>query len=286
MPDARPPLSASLAGLDGDPGDSLRRIAAMGYRAVQLPITAAGLRPRDLDGAIRRALRGTLRRMELALSGLDLWIPPGHFIDPMHADRAATAVLAAIDLAADLSEGAASMGESATRGAGHGHAGRVAISLVLPQAPADRVGLKDLLEGVLAAADRQGIDLVDHALPVADAAMVASVACGGRWQVGVDVPAWIAAGTGDFAGPLIAMSPRLASVRLCDLSRSGMRVPIADRASGASVHDSRLDAAALAAALSVAAPALIPVADPRQWSDPWAGLAQTLSVWRRAIGAD
>ncbi|QOJ01254.1 MAG: hypothetical protein HRU70_12460 [Phycisphaeraceae bacterium] len=71
-------------------------------RAVQLDATSPDTRPRDLDRSARRDLAAVLRRHGLGFAGLDLWIPPGHFVEPAHADRALAAALAAISLAGDL----------------------------------------------------------------------------------------------------------------------------------------------------------------------------------------
>jgi hypothetical protein len=73
-----------------------------GYRAVQLNAAAPGLRPRELDRSARRDLAAFLRRHELGISGVDLWIPPEHFADTAQVDRAVAAALAAIEFATDI----------------------------------------------------------------------------------------------------------------------------------------------------------------------------------------
>lgn len=106
----RPPLSVSLAGLSADPGfpwssgarEAIEWAASAGFRAVQLDAAARGIRARELDRTGRRDLGALLRRRSLTLSGLDLWIPPEHFLDPARADRALAAALEAVDLAADI----------------------------------------------------------------------------------------------------------------------------------------------------------------------------------------
>ncbi|MFO0874695.1 MAG: hypothetical protein U0575_12095 [Phycisphaerales bacterium] len=89
-------LAAALAGLDGDPRDDLAGVARLGFRCVQLSATRPGLRPRELDATGRRGLRERLRWLELSPSGVDLWIPPAHFVESAHIDRAVDAVIAAI----------------------------------------------------------------------------------------------------------------------------------------------------------------------------------------------
>lgn len=297
MPDTRVPLAASLAGLDEEPVECLRRLAQLGYPVVHLASASPGMRPRDLDGVARRSLRALLRRIELQLGGLDLWIPVGDFLDPGRCDRAVGAVLAAIALAADLAEPGAEL--------------RPSVSLVLPRLREDHQSVGPVMETLVVEADRQGIELVDFALPEGDGGPqrleVQMGSTGGgpvasgqqaseprdvrpsvsklheRLRLGLDLPALLATGIGDVTSWLAAHAARLASVRLVDLSRSGMRVPIADAACGALAADRRLEPSTLAASLAVLAPNVVPVADPRQWPDPWAGLRQSLEVWARAV---
>ncbi len=84
----------------------LQAIADGGFRFVQLSAALATMRPRELDRSARRDLLARLRRLELGVSGLDLWIPLEHFAvgteGSGEAERATEAVLEAIELAADL----------------------------------------------------------------------------------------------------------------------------------------------------------------------------------------
>lgn len=102
----RPTLSLGFAGLSLPTGADLRGLletaAAAGFLGVQPDATATDLRARDLDRSARRDIAALLRRNELALTGLDLLIPPGHFADAARADRALAAVVGGIELAADL----------------------------------------------------------------------------------------------------------------------------------------------------------------------------------------
>lgn len=168
------PLAIALAGLREDaafagagPRAPIDAVARLGYRAVILDAAAHGLRPRELDRSARRDLAAALRRMEVAFAGLDLWIPPSHFADPAHADRAAVAVGEALELAADLA-----------RGVG---AGSSLVSVALPRGlEGDRSALFDgVLSGLLARADKAGATLVDHALPLG--------ACGESDLLGVGI---------------------------------------------------------------------------------------------------
>jgi sugar phosphate isomerase/epimerase len=94
--------SLSLAGLTDERGarERIEWAAGLGYRAVQLD--GALLRARELDRSARRDLASLLRRLELGFSGIDLWIPPAHFVETGHVDRAVAAVVGAVELAAEL----------------------------------------------------------------------------------------------------------------------------------------------------------------------------------------
>lgn len=97
------PLSPTLVPLvQSDIRLALAAIAEKGFRYVQLSAALPTMRPRELDRSARRDLLARLRRLELQPSGVDLFIPDEHFLDNKHCDRAISAVLDAIELAADL----------------------------------------------------------------------------------------------------------------------------------------------------------------------------------------
>jgi sugar phosphate isomerase/epimerase len=201
-----------------------------------------GLRSRDLDRSARRGLSATLRQLELACSGLDLWIPPAHFTDPSKVDRAIAAMLAGIELAADL--------------------GRVPVSVLLP---ATGEGVAQVIEAVSRAAQRLGPPVADHAAPPSDHAAIG---------VGIDPVACLAAGLRPDQVVLQSQS-RLVAARLSDLRNDGLRGPIGE------AQRQRLDVAAYKVALSVAAFRHPVVIDARQWSDPIRGISQTAALWNR-----
>jgi sugar phosphate isomerase/epimerase len=249
-----PPLAATFAPLlTGNDGDQMRaamdRIAELGFRFVQLSATHPGLRPRDLDHSARRDLLATFRRRELTISGLDVWIPPRHFLEPEHSDRAVTALHQAIELAADL--------------------GRCTVSFTLPYAsPAsDEHGdaLKLLAEAVSAQADRYGVCVADHAVPIVSRE-------GTLIELGIDPAAWIGQGD-DPVKAVLTNGTRLASARLCDLLTSGLRGPIGDP------QERQLDVQGYKVALSVAGYVQPLIVDTRSWRDGWQGLEQTKRVW-------
>lgn len=104
LPLPRFPLSLALAGVTNPGGlrEQIEWAAGLGYRAVQLNGGAAGSRARELSRTGRRDIAALLRRHEMACSGVDLWVPSAHFLDPAHSDRAAEAVGEALLLAADI----------------------------------------------------------------------------------------------------------------------------------------------------------------------------------------
>ncbi len=235
-------LSVTLAPLVGDAsGDAIKgtldRIAALRVRHIQIASTMPGLRPRELDHAARRDLLAALRRRELALSGIDAWIPPEHFADPGHADRAVTAVRQAIALAADL--------------------GRVPVCLILR-------GTGDAANAIIAEAQRHGVEIADHSLPLSTLAGAG---------IGID-PVICLSQAQDPAKVVHEAADSLVSARLVDLLGTGMRGP------AGSPHDGRLDVAQYKIALSVNGFRWPVIIDARQWTDPWRGIQQSMDAWR------
>ncbi len=234
-----------MAGAHGDDiRAALDRLSAAGFRFVQLSATQAGLRPRELDQSARRDLLATLRRRELTLAGLDVWIPPAHFSDPLHCDRAVAAVNLAIELAADL--------------------GRCPISFSLPNregGAAPESPLPAVIQSIAAHAQRFGVELADHAFPVNQNESGVGL--------GIDPAAWLSHGADPAS---VANLGNILSARLCDLLTSGMRGPIGGR-------DGRLDTLAYKVALSIGGYARSVVLDARQWIDPWKGISQSQTEW-------
>jgi sugar phosphate isomerase/epimerase len=216
----------------------------LGFSSVQLSATQSGLRPRDLDQSARRDLLATLRRLELELAGVDLWIPPAHFLEAVHIDRAVGAMLSAIEFAADL--------------------GRVPVSVALPHEIND-----EILEAISEAAHRHGAPIADHAIPTADSQR--PQADSELLSVGIDPASWLAAGLDPSEG-VVRAGDALQSARLCDLSSTGLRAPVGE-------SDGRLDVHAYRASLSVAGYRRPIVVDARQWADPWRGVERTAEMW-------
>ncbi|MCA9295976.1 MAG: hypothetical protein KC983_05650, partial [Phycisphaerales bacterium] len=215
----------------------LERMTPLGVREVQLSATQPGFRPRELDRSGRRDLLAGLRRHELTLAGLDAWIPAEHFVEVEHIDRAVHAMVQIIELAGDL--------------------GRIPVSFALPgvtpmnQSGDEPAGTDDAGDAVTevtstlaAAAERFGITLIDFALPRTERAGIA---------FGVDTAAALSHAM-DPAGVIVSSAP--ATVRLSDLTASGMRGPIG--------RGGRLDIVAVMASMSVLTPTPGLVIDCRQ----------------------
>jgi sugar phosphate isomerase/epimerase len=164
------PRSLSLAGLAAagpwgtSPRERFAYVSKTGYRAVQLDATAPTLRPRELDRSARRDIAAQLRRLRLRFSGLDLFIPPLHFADAAHVDRAITAAIAAGELAVDLArftnEQATSAEAVASASGAAGVAGASVVTLDLGSAP-----LAGAVEALRAAQERTGAIFADCRWP-------------------------------------------------------------------------------------------------------------------------
>lgn len=240
-----PPLSLGLIALADDPDlagvhlatdprAAIEWAASLRYRAVQLDATRPGLRPRELDRSARRDLASLLRRRELSLSGLDLFIPPEHLTDPAQIDRAVAAIAGAAELAADVA--ALAPGSIAC------------VSLVLPNDLAadtrDELGVQAARVGALLADfsvdDRHRPTPTDA--PTADLPDEHPALSSHAVGVGIDPAALILRGH-DPIEAVARAGARLFAARLTDAAHS---TRIAPGSAG-----SQLDRTAYAAALSV-----------------------------------
>lgn len=266
--DSRARFGLTLAPLAADPRTGLQVIAGLGVPGVQISAGQAGTRPRDLDGSGRRDLFVAVRRLELEVVGVDAWLDPATLLDPERVDAAVSATLEAIQLAHDL--------------------GRVPVSTRLPED-----GGESAIEAMLARASRLGIRLVDHGVPPRGRdvrALDAGRASGGlllpdpvetsvrpseppRSQVidglgiGIDPPAWLVGGL----DCIDAAARGASAVRLADLSRDGMRIPVGD-------PDGRIDGFTLVGAARTGGFEGMPVIDARRWPDPVGGVRSTLAT--------
>ncbi|MBL0870410.1 MAG: sugar phosphate isomerase/epimerase [Phycisphaerales bacterium] len=278
-----PPLALAMLGLelptpsigDLDPASKLRAALSFtragGVGAVQLNAAEPGFRPRDLDRSARRELAALLRRSNLGLSGLDLFIPPEHFAMPGFQDRAVTAALAAIELLADLRSlvcASGSLNES--------HAKLAALSLMLP-AQTDRV----IIDQLAAASEKCSVRIADHhwAPPSTDTSQSPRI----THEIiapGLDPAAILMAG-GDPIAQAAKLARTLASARLCDVSAVGRRAVSAANNTpfSTALGSGRLDVHAYAATLSACGYRGPVVIDLRQVNDPHRGLKQAVESW-------
>lgn len=235
----------------GNPQRAFALLRSLGARGAQLSAMQPGMRPRELGASARRDLAASLARSELVASGIDAWIPPAHFVDAAHADRAIESVVAACELAGEL--------------------GRVPVTLELPEAAAGDAAARarrgEAVAAIAAAADRHGVHLADAGggLEAPWPPVGASVDTAGSLALGSDP-----------AADLSRTGARCVSVRISDLSRTGMRMPPGD-------PGGRLDLLALRVAVELAGGRGLPVIDARQWVDPAEGVGRALLAWGVAV---
>ncbi len=192
--------SLSIAGLvepvteASGPRGLIAWAASLGYRAVQIDGTMPGVRARELDRSGRRDLAALLKRQQLRFGGIDLWVPPAHFVEGASVERAIGAVMAAVELAADL----ARLG---------GEPESAVVSVMLP-----REVTMDTLRAMAIGADRAGGIIADHAWPLRD----------GELPIGIGIDPAVLLGAG--ANPGVEV-PRLrvpvAAARLSDAGTVG-----------------------------------------------------------------
>ena len=255
--DPRPRFGITLAPLASDPRKGLQEIRSLGIPGVQISAAQKGTRPGDLGQSGRRDLLVSARRLELKITGVDAWLDPDCLADSARVDDAVSALLDAIGLADDL--------------------GRVPVSTRFPGE-----GDESVIEAVLAAASRVGVGLIDHGVPPRgmpvkplEARRIRGLIIPGETdesvrateppsgssieglEIGIDPPAWLVAGL----DCLDAVGKGISALRLADLSRDGMRVPIGD-------PDGRIDGEVLLITARTARFEGLPVIDARRWIDP------------------
>ena len=276
------PLSLSLTTfrLEGDREltsatvrDAFALAAASRCEAVQVAATIPGLRPRELDRSARRDLAAAIRRAGLGFSGLDLIIPPEHFSQPEHQDRAVTAISQACELAAELS------------GLLPGLCGASVSTVLDPATPlavrkelaesASRSGcmLCELNWPTLADRSELGVPPVGVLPPPPAGGPAIS---GSPYRCGLDPAALLMGGI----DPVLAatrLGAALSHPRLSDVSTVGR---IAPGGSGA-----RLDLMGYRIALSAAGYSGPVVLDLRGVHDPWRAAAGAATAWRESVPA-
>ena len=255
-----PILSVTLAPLVPHCGGSVQRAAEVlsraGVRAVQLSAAQKGLRPRELDRQARRELLSLLARRGLAIGGLDLMIPHKDYLQPATQDRAVSASIGAIALAADL--------------------GRVPLSLSLPVEKLTN----EVFDALLAAADGHGVTLAVHAehdlvalerlLTHHDQPLL---------RAALDPAALIALGH-DPAEVATRFAQRLAAARLDD----HLKTSLAAAGGRCLVGQGELDMLEYRAALAAAPHLRSIVVELRDLPDPLAGARSAITQWERTFG--
>ena len=200
---------------------AIERIAAAGFSRVQLDAALPGIRPRELDKRARKDLLALVGRHGMTVAGLDLFIPRKDFLTADRVDRATSAVLGAIEFAADL--------------------GRIPLHLPLPA----KALAEDLKATFIDAADGRGIALAVHAEDQLDdlAAWVDDVdlPCLG---MSVDPAALLAAGLNP-VDLVHQHAKRLTGARLSDVS-------IGDSTTRCAIGEGELDVVAYRVALDLA----------------------------------
>lgn len=240
------PLELSLSlvevPLDVPPRGVASWVGEQGLRFVQLNGAAAGFRPRELDQSARRDLAGTLSRAEVRLSGIDLWIPPEHFQQPAHIDRAVGAVVAAAEMLGDLRRLRAAVEAPV-------------VSVMLPEQTGEGVAA-----ALGAAGDANGVLVVDHAPAAQDAAV---------W--GADPAALLMAGR-DAGKEVSRRGSRVLAARLSDANAMGR----------CAVGAGRLDVLEYAMALATAGVRGPVVVDVRGLPDANRGIERARRAWEEA----
>ncbi|MEM1329549.1 MAG: hypothetical protein AAGG07_03200 [Planctomycetota bacterium] len=251
-----PPLAISLAGLSGGtlPAALRDRIrwVTRSSRWIVLDGTDPDTRARNLDRSARRDLAATLRREELRLAGIDLFLPERHLAEPAHVDRASAALGNALELASDL---ASLVGDGS----------RPVVTFVSPEAPL--VGVIDELCG---RAERVGATLADGA---------------------VDGPRGGSAVGASLDPSALLLGGRDPAVRLSELGARCVQARLADAGSSGPVYvgsgSGRLDAGSYAAAVVTSGGALASapvVLDGRGLRDADKAVTAGTAAWAGAFG--
>ncbi len=247
-------LSLAMRGLRlaHSPKATLERIASLGFGFVTLDAAAPGLRPRELSRADRRELAALLRRLELSVGGVELWIPAAHFADAATVDRAVEAVCQALLLLADLR-----LHVETCSG----------LSLALPATPVQ--GVVETLTERAGSLEARLADFSASAEEGPDAGERDSAV----WGAGLDPAALLLQGLNP-AQRAAQLGQRLAAAKLNDAT-AGARVE---------VGCGQLDVAAYRAALSVGGLAAPVALDLQGLADHAGAARRARRVWREAAG--
>ncbi|MDG1838958.1 MAG: hypothetical protein P8I91_09190 [Phycisphaerales bacterium] len=182
------PLAPTVAELGPDLRAEIAWLARIGFAAVQLSASGVnGLRPREMSVSAKRDLEVTLRRAELQVTGIDLWIPPTHYTDVATIDRAIDAVSSACKLAGGL--------------------GRCPVSIQFPESQLEQ----STLDAIRMAGDAEAVPIAVASTGDIPAGFIACI----------DPPRWLE----KELDPVPAAANAAAAVRLSDLVEGRRAVP-------------------------------------------------------------
>ncbi len=251
--DSRPLLAATIAPLGLPPRDALAFLSKIGIRGAAISATDRSTRPRELDRSARRDLVACMGRLELHCAAVDCFLPVAHFLDPAEVDRATSAAIGAIELAAEIAslEGRKGLG-----------------TVVLPLPASEEALFQATADAIAQASQHHGVRV---AQPSADPTSVRA-----PFLVAID-PAQVLASGNDPLSITLAAVGKIGAVRIVDLLRSGNRGPIGEP------QEAQLDLHAFVSACRAAGFTEDFVVDMRQWTDPRGGLLATLERWSAGV---
>jgi hypothetical protein len=247
-----PEIAVSLAGLPArGEWSSTPQAAAwvrdQRVRGLTLDAARPDCRARDLGRSARRDLGAMLRRTEVELAGIDLFIPPEHYADPARCERAFETVQQTAMLAVELARLV-------------GGRSRPLVSITLPASLAAHER-----EGLTAMFEKYGAIGADHT-PGTE-----GVGSHSHWLgTGVDPAACFLAGVDPAK---IATGPGVTALRLSNLNATG-RCPV-------NAEGGRLDLLAYTAA-TLTSDLRWMVADTRGCAEPVRAAKAAVGAWREA----
>ncbi|MCE9619009.1 MAG: hypothetical protein K8R92_03770 [Planctomycetes bacterium] len=177
-------LAVTLAALGPSPGGFAQAVR-LNVAGVQFDASQPGLRPRELDIGARRDVAATLRRHELAASGIDCFIPLERFAQLETVERSMTALFESIAFAEGLN--------------------RMPVSFFMPGDP-------DLAKTIAQEAARRGVPMADFTRPKASDLS----------GIGID-PAAILLEQKNPAQEVSQAGSRLVAARVNDIDATGQR---------------------------------------------------------------
>lgn len=245
-----PTAAPLIAAYNADIRATLEALSGWQFASVQLSAAQPGLRPRDLDRSGRRELSALLARQGLMLGGFDLMIPPKDWLDDVSVDRAVSATLATLELAADL--------------------GRPSVSIALPVGALSN----DVKQTLITGADGRGVALAVHAEDELEALAL--------WLEAEDQP-MLGAGIDPAAAMACDLDPADAALRVAKhlkVARLDDYAPVSAGGGGrCPIGEGNLDLLSYRATLSTIEATPHIVVELRDLADPIAGLSKAMAAW-------